>query len=132
MGPLTHQGLGYPTRQGFKTWQMYSGFGQDICRARFFEHRPDGEVVALDRFEILGHTRDSAPRYVTFIPSLAQVARTGETMCRRMGKGLDLHVVGDCGSRDQWQPMSRLEGVNLCTLDERALKALDRPIGGHR
>ncbi|MCO4746058.1 MAG: hypothetical protein KC912_14780 [Proteobacteria bacterium] len=126
VGPVTHQALGMQKMPGFKTWRMYRGFGQDICRVRFYEQRPDGTRADIDRFEVLRTTRTEAPRYITFIPSEAQVARTGETLCRKLRRPADLRVDGDCGSMHTWRSMDRLEGVNLCTLDEPRFRALER------
>lgn len=125
-GPLISQGLGYPPVPGLKTWRMYRGFGADICIARFEDRRPDGTSAPLDRFEVLKTTRADAPRYITFIPSEAQVARTGKTMCRRMPGKPHVFVDGECGSRYHWQPMTRLADVDLCGLTEADLGRIDK------
>lgn len=101
---------------------MYRGFGTDICVATFEQRFLDGTRRPLDRFEVLRTSRRDAPHYITFIPSEAQVARTGATMCKRLEDRPRIYANGACGSRNWWRPMRRLSDLDLCTLTERDLE----------
>ena len=125
IGPTLSQGFGLERHTGFKTWRMYRNFGRDICRVRYHQHLPDGEIVEKSRFEVLDYTYDEAPSYVQFIPSVAQVARTGRTMCHNLGNDVDLRVTGECGSIQEWRPLDVLADVDLCGLTQSELLALD-------
>jgi hypothetical protein len=117
LGPIWTQLLSQPRQPYLKTWTMYRGFGQDICRVKFDERQGDA-VVERDRFKVLSQTWASSPAHIKFIPSVVQVARTGLTMCRHLGAGADLRVTGECGSDRGWRPLRQLADVNLCELSE--------------
>jgi hypothetical protein len=125
-GPVAGQVLGLGRLPLLKSWQMYRSFGADICVVRFEEETAGGQRRTLDRFEALRTSRQEAPRYITFIPSEAQVARTGATMCRRLPPPTrSIYASGRCGSRHWWRPLRRLADLDLCTLSEPDLEILD-------
>jgi murein DD-endopeptidase MepM/ murein hydrolase activator NlpD len=126
IGPVMTQGFGMDMHPYFKTWRMYRTFGRDICRVRFLEHLDTGDIVERDRFEVLGTDFESASRFVSFIPSETQVARTGKTMCRSLGRDAELRVTGECGSLYEWRPLARLADQNLCEMSEADLRLLDQ------
>lgn len=123
IGPIRSQAFHYPRAPFFKTWQMYRTFARDICRVEFEEHRATGPVVR-NRFETLSQTWDTSPPHIKFIPNRAQVARTGRTLCKKVGPDTHLTVTGECGSIYTWRPLDALADVNLCTMTDDDLKAL--------
>jgi hypothetical protein len=123
IGPIRSQVFHLPRDPFFKTWQMYRTFGRDICRVEFLEHRPEGQVVR-NRFETLSQTWDSSPTHIKFIPNRAQVARTGRTMCKRLGPETHLTVTGECGSIYTWRPLDEIADRNLCEMTEAELQDL--------
>ncbi|TIV63478.1 MAG: hypothetical protein E5V89_31395 [Mesorhizobium sp.] len=56
-GPVAEQVLGVQTA-GLRSWTMFSAIGMGVIDASFEIRQPDGTLVPLDRFELLGARRD--------------------------------------------------------------------------
>jgi hypothetical protein len=121
LGPAYRQVLGRRS-DVLRHWTMFHGFGSQICDVRYSRHRADGELEAVDRFELLADapSTDDANGIRT-IRTVERAEEIGAQLCERLPVGdRDLRLVARCGSKQGWKPAS--DGSrNLCaSLDPSA------------
>lgn len=103
--PLVRQGLERKTPKWVRSWQMFVGFGTDICDVRYAQVQPDGSRRPVQALEVLGYdSRREAPRSVWRITSEEGIDNLGRRLCRELGPGTDLRVEARCASRKGWRP----------------------------
>ena len=102
----------------FPRWVMFHGFGRAVCDVRFSQFMDDSDGTSrrqsLDRFEVLGKSRDWATnKSLVRISSKAEVEAVGARMCRVLGPGADVRALARCGSRGHWKAKLNFE-TKLC------------------
>jgi hypothetical protein len=114
LGPAYRQVLGRRS-DVLRHWTMFHGFGSQICDVRYVRHRGDGELEAVDRFEMLASAQatDDTSGLRT-IRTVERAEAIGTQLCARLPAGnRDLRLVARCGSKQGWKPAS--DGSrNLC------------------
>ena len=108
-GPVAEQVFGVRTAL-LRSWTMFSAIGLGVIDASFEIRRPDGALVPLDRFEILGAPRDGRLKWIKSREDLASVIKR---LCMAAGQGADIRVRARQGTRDGWQTI-HTDAQNAC------------------
>lgn len=108
-GPVAEQVLGVQTA-GLRSWTMFSAIGMGVIDASFEIRQPDGTLVPLDRFELLGARRDGGLKRIESRDELASVIRR---LCTAAGQGADIRVRARQATRSGWQ-IVRTDAENAC------------------
>lgn len=108
-GPVAEQVFGVRTAL-LRSWTMFSDIGLGVIDASFEIRRPDGALVPLDRFEILGAPRDGRLKWIKSREDLASVIKR---LCMAAGQGADIRVRARQGTRDGWQTI-HTDAQNAC------------------
>jgi len=99
----------------FRAWRMYSNAGADVRDAEFRQHLPNGSVLTLDRYEVLGYARPrEAPRFLWRIKGKSGVWRVAQELCAQLGPDADIRAVSRRGTRSGWKAEYAGE-LDLCT-----------------
>lgn len=108
-GPAAEQVFGVRTPL-LRSWTMFSAIGMGVIDASFEIRRPDGALVPLDRFEMLG-----APRHgkVKRIESRDELASVIKRLCTAAGQGADIRVRARQAARSGWQ-IIHTDAENAC------------------
>jgi hypothetical protein len=102
-------------------WQMFVGYGLDVCKVRYAMVEGDAVTIPLDRYRTLGFTdRFDAPRQVWRVPSADVALGIGQRMCRKVGEpSPDIRVWATCARRSGWK--NELNGeTNVCRMSRRS------------
>ncbi|MDX8526323.1 hypothetical protein RFM68_17625 [Mesorhizobium sp. MSK_1335] len=108
-GPAAEQVFGVQSPL-LRSWTMFSAIGLDVIDASFEIRRPDGALVPLDRFEILGAPRDGRLKRMESREELASVI---QRLCTAAGQGADIRVRARQGARSGWR-IIRTDTENAC------------------
>ena len=108
-GPVAEQVFGVRTAL-LRSWTMFSAIGLGVIDASFEIRRPDGALVPLDRFELLGAPRDGRLKWIKSREDLASVIKR---LCMAAGQGADIRVRARQGTRDGWQTI-HTDAQNAC------------------
>lgn len=109
-GPAAEQVLGLRTKL-LRSWTMFSEIGFGVIDASFAIRQPDGTLVPLDRFEMLGAPRDGKLKR---IEDRAELASIIERLCAAAGQGADIRVSARQAGRDGWR-IVHADTRNACT-----------------
>jgi hypothetical protein len=108
-GPIAEQAFGLRTAL-LRSWTMFSGIGLGVIDASFAIRQPDGSLAPLDRFEMLGASRDGKLRR---IEDRAELASIIERLCAAAGQEADIRVSARQGTRDGWRVV-HTDTANAC------------------
>lgn len=108
-GPVAEQVFGVRTAL-LRSWTMFSAIGLGVIDASFEIRRPDGALVPLDRFEMLGAPRNGGLKWIQNRDGLASVIKR---LCTAAGQGADIRVRARQGTRDGWQTIHS-DAQNAC------------------
>ncbi len=124
--PLVRQGLGIKTPKFVRTWQMFVGFGTDICDVRYYTIDPDGGRTRLDPIAALGfESRREAPKSVWRVGDDRGVARLGQRLCVELDGREDVRVEARCATRSGWKEVA--DGSQpLCATIPRSSRSAER------
>ncbi len=86
-------------------WQMFAGYGLDVCKVRYAMIEGDGIEIPLDRYATLGFTdRFDAPRSLWRVPDAKTALSIGRRMCTKVDESSpDIRVWASCAARDGWK-----------------------------
>lgn len=108
-GPAAEQVFGLRTTL-LRSWTMFSAIGLGVIDASFAIRQPDGALVPLDRFEMLGAPRDGRLKRIEDRSELASII---EQLCTAAGRGADIRVKARQASRDGWR-IVHTDARNAC------------------
>ena len=102
----------------FVQWKMFRYFGSDVCQVKFSEHRAGGEVVPLNRYELLelGPWQE-IPVRTRLIKNPRKAAGWAAPMCDALGPDADIRVATRCGSGRRGWLAKNTGDVNLCVAE---------------
>ena len=103
-GPAAEQVFGVRT-DWLRSWTMFSAIGVGVIDASFEIRRPDGALVPLDRFEMLGAPRDGKLKWIQNREELASVIKR---LCTAAGPGADIRVRARQAARSGWQVIHKI------------------------
>lgn len=83
-----------------RSWIMFSTPGLGVVDASFARLQADGSLLPLDRFAMLGATRDGKLRRIETREELASIARR---LCDVAGPAADIRIVARQATRDGWR-----------------------------
>ena len=108
-GPAAEQVFGVRTAW-LRSWTMFSAMGLDVIDASFEIRRPDGALVPLDRFQMLGAPRNGRLKWIQNREDLASVIKR---LCTAAGQGADIRVRARQAARSGWQ-IIHTDAKNAC------------------
>ena len=108
-GPVAEQVFGVQTPL-LRSWTMFSAIGLGVIDASFEIRQPDGTLVPLDRFVMLGARRDGTLKRIESREELASVIKR---LCTAAGQGVDIRVRARLAARNGWQ-IIRTDADNAC------------------
>jgi len=108
-GPAAEQVFGVRT-DWLRSWTMFSAIGIGVIDASFEIRRPDGALVPLDRFEMLGAAHDGKLKWIQNREQLASVIKR---LCSAAGPGADIRVRARQAARSGWQVI-HTDAENAC------------------
>ena len=108
-GPVIEQGFGARTAF-WRSWTMFSGIGLGVIDASFAIRQPDGSLVPLDRFAMLGASHDGKLKRIEDRDELASIIMR---LCEAAGQGADIRVSARQGTRDGWR-IVHTDTANAC------------------
>ncbi|TPI40924.1 hypothetical protein FJW07_06535 [Mesorhizobium sp. B3-1-9] len=108
-GPAVDQIFGVQT-PWLRSWTMFSAIGLGVIDASFEIRQPDGALIPLDRFEMLGASRDGRLKRIESREELASVVKR---LCTVAGQGADIRVRARLGTRNGWQTI-HTDAENAC------------------
>jgi len=108
-GPVAEQVFGVRTAL-LRSWTMFSAIGLNVIDASFEIRRPDGALLPLDRFDMLGAPRDGRLKRIESREELASVI---EQLCTAAGQGADIRVRARQATRSGWQ-IIHADAENAC------------------
>jgi hypothetical protein len=108
-GPVAEQIFGVRTAL-LRSWTMFSAIGLGVIDVSFEIRRPDGALVPLDRFEMLGAPRDGRLKWIKGREDLASVIKR---LCTVAGQGADIRVRARLGAHNGWQTIHS-DAQNAC------------------
>ncbi len=109
-GPAAQQVFGVQT-PWLRSWTMFSAIGLGVIDASFEIRRPDGALVPLDRFEMLGARRDGRLKWIQSGEDLTSVIKR---LCTVAGQGADIRVRARQATRGGWQVIHS-DAENACS-----------------
>ena len=83
-----------------RSWTMFGGIGLGVIDASFAIRQPDGTLVPLDRFEMLGTPRDGKLKRIESSTELASIIKR---LCATAGQGADIRVSARQARHDGWR-----------------------------
>ncbi|MDX8449128.1 hypothetical protein [Mesorhizobium captivum] len=98
-GPAAEQVFGVRTAL-LRSWTMFSAIGLNVIDASFEIRRPDGALLPLDRFEMLGAPRGGRLKRIESREELASVIKR---LCTATRQGADIRVRARQATRIGWQ-----------------------------
>ena len=104
IGPVSRQFFG-STNRYLRPWQMYSGYGRDICDVEYYLTENNKDFVKLDPYEFI-KSEDwlDAPRKIKNLRNPKQVKLKAKKMCELIPEGQFLYVKAKCGQlRKGWR-----------------------------
>ncbi len=102
VGPFTHQVLGYRNPL-FRPWTMFSGVGLHLADVRFSRRLPDGELIPLDHYQLLGYPDwRKAPLRLRNLQGTEAVRAVARELCAALGPGADVRVTARIATRTGW------------------------------
>jgi hypothetical protein len=108
-GPVAEQVFGVQSAW-LRSWTMFSAIGVGVIDASFEIRQPDGALVPLDRFEMLGAPRNGRLKWIQNREELASVTRR---LCAAAGQGADIRVRARQATRSGWQ-IIHTDAENAC------------------
>ena len=108
-GPVAEQAFGLRTPL-LRSWTMFSGIGLGVIDASFAIRQPDGSLVPLDRFAMLGASHDGKLKRIEDRDELASIIMR---LCEAAGQGADIRVSARQGTRDGWRVV-HTDAANAC------------------
>jgi len=108
-GPAAEQVFGVQALL-LRSWTMFSAIGLGVIDASFEIRQPDGTLVPLDRFVMLGARRDGTLKRIESREELASVIKR---LCTAAGQGVDIRVRARLAARNGWQ-IIRTDADNAC------------------
>lgn len=108
-GPAAEQVFGVRTAL-LRSWTMFSAIGMGVIDASFEIRRPDGALLPLDRFEMLGAPRGGGLKRIESREELASVIKR---LCAAAGQGADIRVRARQATRSGWQVV-HTDAENAC------------------
>ncbi|RWA66116.1 hypothetical protein [Mesorhizobium sp.] len=108
-GPVAEQVFGVRTAL-LRSWTMFSAIGLGVIDAAFEIRRPDGALLPLDRFEMLGASRSGGLKRIESRDELASVIKR---LCAAAGQGADIRVRARQATRAGWQ-IVHSDAENAC------------------
>jgi hypothetical protein len=108
-GPAAEQIFGVQT-PWLRSWTMFSAIGLGVIDASFEIRQPDGALVRLDRFEMLGAPRNGRLKRIESSEELISVIKR---LCTAAGQGADIRVRARQGTRSGWQTI-HTDAQNAC------------------
>ena len=108
-GPAAEQVFGVRTAW-LRSWTMFSAMGLGVIDASFEIRRPDGALVPLDRFQMLGAPRNGRLKWIQNREDLASVIKR---LCTAAGQGADIRVRARQAARSGWQ-IIHTDAENAC------------------
>lgn len=112
-GPLWTQGLDRPSRV-LSDWTMFSGYGLDVWAVRYLQASPDGTLIPLDRYALLGYgSKVLAPLKVQRVKDLEEATSLARKLCRVLPPGADVRMWLKKPTATGWKQISRPK-ENLC------------------
>lgn len=108
-GPVAEQVFGVRTAL-LRSWTMFSAIGLGVIDVSFQIRRPDGALVPLDRFEMLGASRDGRLKWIGSREELASVIGR---LCKAAGQGADIRVRARQATRGGWEVI-HTDAENAC------------------
>ena len=89
---------------------MFGGIGLGVIDASFAIRQPDGTLVPLDRFEMLGTSRDGKLKRIESGTELASIIKR---LCATAGQGRRHSRKRAAGRRDGWR-IVHTDTTNAC------------------
>ncbi|MBN9550767.1 MAG: hypothetical protein J0H31_18325 [Alphaproteobacteria bacterium] len=108
-GPVAEQVFGVRMAL-LRSWTMFSAIGLGVIDVSFQIRRPDGALVPLDRFEMLGASRDGRLKWIGSREELASVIGR---LCKAAGQGADIRVRARQATRGGWEVI-HTDAENAC------------------
>ncbi|RWE73897.1 hypothetical protein [Mesorhizobium sp.] len=108
-GPAAEQVFGVQS-PWLRSWTMFSAIGLGVIGASFEIRGPDGALVPLDRFEMLGAPGGGNLKWIQNREELASVTKR---LCTVAGQGADIRVRARLGTRGGWQAI-HTDAENAC------------------
>ena len=108
-GPAAEQVFGVRT-PWLRSLTMFSAIGMSVIDASFEIRRPDGALVPLDRFEVLGAPLNGKLKRIESRDELASVIKR---LCKAAGQGADIRVRARQATRSGWQ-IIHTDAENAC------------------
>jgi hypothetical protein len=108
-GPVAEQVFGAQSAW-LRSWTMFSAIGMGVIDASFEIRKPDGALLPLDRFEMLGAPRDGKLKRIESRDELASVIKR---LCSAAGQGADIRVRARQATRSGWQ-IIHTDAENAC------------------
>ncbi|RVD20254.1 hypothetical protein [Mesorhizobium sp. M4B.F.Ca.ET.017.02.2.1] len=108
-GPVAEQVFGVRSAW-LRSWTMFSAIGMGVIDASFEIRLPDGALVPLDRFEMLGASRNGRLKRIESRDELASVIKR---LCTAAGQGADIRVRARQAARGGWQ-IIHTDAENAC------------------
>ena len=108
-GPAAEQIFGVQS-PWLRSWTMFSAIGLGVIDASFEIRGPDGALVPLDRFAMLGAPRNGRLKWIQNPEELASVIKR---LCAVAGQGADIRVRARLGTRGGWQTI-HTDAENAC------------------
>ena len=108
-GPAAEQIFGVQS-PWLRSWTMFSAIGLGVIDASFEIRGPDGALVPLDRFAMLGAPRNGRLKWIKSPEELASVIKR---LCAVAGQGADIRVRARLGTRGGWQTI-HTDAENAC------------------
>lgn len=108
-GPVAEQVFGVQSAW-LRSWTMFSAIGMGVIDASFEKRGPDGALLPLDRFEMLGAARDGKLKRIESRDELASVIKR---LCTAAEQGADIRVRARQATRSGWQ-IIHTDAENAC------------------
>lgn len=113
LGPMATQVFDHHSKW-LRPWQMFRDTGLQLLAVEF-RVRQDGQERVIDRYQVLGYERATAPKWVRRVVKIRKLSRA---LCEALGPGTDLRIYAEWATLDGWQP--RFAGEqNLCRHSRR-------------
>ncbi|WP_217577572.1 hypothetical protein [Mesorhizobium sp. GbtcB19] len=110
-GPVAEQVFGVQSAW-LRSWTMFSAIGLGVIDASFEIRQPDGTLVSLDRFAMLGAPRNGKLKWIQNREQLASVIKR---LCSAAGQGADIRVRARLATRGGWQ-IIHTDAENACAV----------------
>jgi len=115
VGPLIRGTLDQDHLKWLPRWEMFGGWGRDICDVRYYTVDPDGTEHPLNWVDALGRSREGHDRRRNSINSNREAFRVGVKLCKAL-KADDVRARVRCGSRTRWRRREWMQH-NMCSTE---------------